>query len=79
MKTTKREIAFKNIQTRTGFLAQNSIKNLLHFGIATQPVSNVSFHGSKSAYREEETDRFQVEAELRKGQARTYAGITTFR
>jgi hypothetical protein len=82
MKTIKRETAYtyKNIQAKTGFLSKNSIKNLLHFNsTATQPLSNVSFQGSKSAYREEETSRFEVEAELRKEQARTYTSITPFR
>jgi hypothetical protein len=60
MKTTKKETVCtcKNIQAKTGFLSQNSIKNLIHFNsTAAQPVSNVNFQGSKSAYREEETGK----------------------
>jgi hypothetical protein len=84
MKATREETACtcqsKNTQSRTGFLSQNKIKNLLRINnTSTQIATNANFGGSKAVYIEEEARRHEIEAELKKASARIQASVMPFR
>jgi len=82
MKTSnsKSAHAYKSTQAKTGFLTTNKIRHLLHINnTASATADQHSFQAPKLTRNEKEELSYEIEAELKKAQARTYANAFLIR